>query len=242
MTAWLDPLAAALAAAPRPVPVFFRNDDAGWDDAALVRLLDVFAPSRTPIDLAVIPSEARPELVAELLRRREDGVRVHQHGATHANHEAVGRKCEFGPSRTPAQRQADIVEGQRVLRARFGDALDPVFTPPWNRCEPDSGDHLAAAGIAVLSRDATAPALGHAQVREVRIDVDWFGKARGERWTREELGRRLAAAVAERGRLGVMLHHAVTSADDLAGIAELVRLVAAQPAARRLPLLGMLAA
>ena len=40
---WLAPVAAALDAAPAPVNVFFRDDDAGWDDGRLLELLGRFA-------------------------------------------------------------------------------------------------------------------------------------------------------------------------------------------------------
>ena len=43
MSSWLQPVEAALDAAPAPVPVFFRDDDAGWGDERLLALLDAFA-------------------------------------------------------------------------------------------------------------------------------------------------------------------------------------------------------
>ncbi len=189
-TAWLDPVRAALdalGARGETRPVFFRDDDGGWDDDALTRLLDRFETAGVPIDVAVIPDAIRASTAQALARRAGRGLlHLHQHGLAHTNHEPEGRSWEFGPSRSTAEQYADIERGRRRLDELLGPASEPIFTPPWNRCGPDSGDHLAAAGIAVLSRDATAPALGHAQVREVRIDVDWFGKARGERWTRGE--------------------------------------------------------
>ena len=39
---WLAPVAAALAEAPAPVTFFFRDDDAGWRDDRLRRLLELF--------------------------------------------------------------------------------------------------------------------------------------------------------------------------------------------------------
>ena len=56
MNCWLSPVVAALAHHERralPCPVFFRDDDAGWDDAALYALLDVFETSGVAVDVAV---------------------------------------------------------------------------------------------------------------------------------------------------------------------------------------------
>ena len=50
-------LASALDAAPRPVEVFFRDDDAGWEDTRLLELVARFAEHGLPVDLAVIPAE-----------------------------------------------------------------------------------------------------------------------------------------------------------------------------------------
>jgi hypothetical protein len=56
---WLDPVTAALDAAPAPVDVFFRDDDAGWATDRLLALLDRFAPHELPLDLAVIAAVGR---------------------------------------------------------------------------------------------------------------------------------------------------------------------------------------
>ena len=78
---WLDPVRAALDAAPAPVPVFFRDDDAGWEDDRLFALLDRFAVAGLPMDVAVIPAALHGELVDELgARARAGEVHLHQHG------------------------------------------------------------------------------------------------------------------------------------------------------------------
>jgi len=48
MTPWLHAVESALDAAARAVPVFFRDDDAGWSTPSLVALLDVFEPFDVP--------------------------------------------------------------------------------------------------------------------------------------------------------------------------------------------------
>ena len=58
---------------PAPVPVFFRDDDAGWDDTRLFELLDRFAACSLPVDLAVIPMELDLAPAGELRRGRAWG-------------------------------------------------------------------------------------------------------------------------------------------------------------------------
>jgi peptidoglycan/xylan/chitin deacetylase (PgdA/CDA1 family) len=235
---WLDPVRAALDEGPGTI--FFRDDDAGWGDERLWALLDLFDRRSLPVDVAVIPAALHPALAAELtVRARAGGVRLHQHGWAHVNHEPVGRKCEFGPSRDLPAQEADVARGQAVLRDAFGGLLDPVFTPPWNRCTADTVAALAANGIAVLSRDSTAaplPDAGPAAVVEVPITVDWFGSRKGVRWTPYELADRLAAAVRSGRPVGIMLHHAVTDSGELAALGALLALLSTHPHTRAIPL------
>jgi len=223
---------AGLDRAGAPVTVFFRNDDAGWADDRLEALLDLFARHGAPIDLAAIPEALEAPLASRLRARRAatgGSVGLHQHGLGHRNHEAEGRKCEFGPSRSVGVQRLDIVRGRRLLSELLGPDLDPIFTPPWNRCTPDTGVCLAELGL-VLSRDATAAPLGIAGLREVSVSVDWFARRKGERIAREELGARIAARVGEPGPVGIMFHHAVMEQEDMSGAEELVALLADHPA------------
>jgi predicted deacetylase len=160
------------------------------------------------------------------------GVRVHQHGYAHANHEPTGRKCEFGPSRDAATHTRDIAEGQRRMRDAFGPRVDAVFTPPWNRCVPTIGDVLVPLGFEVLSRDSTAARLDQSDLVEIPVTVDWFGHHKGIRWTRDDMGKAIAASIRRDRSVGVMLHHAVTDEADLAGIDDLLALVARHTSAQ----------
>lgn len=236
---WLEPVRVALDEG--PATVFFRDDDAGWGDERLWALLDLFDRRSLPVDVAVIPAALHPALAAELaVRARSGGVHLHQHGFAHVNHEPVGRKCEFGPSRPYEAQAADIARGREVLGDAFGDLLDPVFTPPWNRCTSDTAAALAANGIAVLSRDSTAAPL-QSPVPEVPITVDWFGSRKGVRWTPYELADRLATAVRSGRPVGIMLHHAVTDSGELAAIGALLALLGTHPHTEAIPLTALAA-
>lgn len=244
MNNWLDPIVAALDEAHRPCPVFFRDDDAGWDDDALAALLDRFEEAGVAIDVAVIPDALTPDGASRLVRRAERGVvHLHQHGFRHANHQTEGRKCEFGDARGAARQCADIATGQARLQALLGPHHEPIFTPPWNRCTQSTADALVALGFAVLSREHRAAPLHAPELAEVPVTVDWFAKTGGQPWDLHERGRRIAASLrhTDRGGIptGIMLHHAVTPAADLDAIAALVALLAQHPHAHNTNLMRL---
>jgi peptidoglycan/xylan/chitin deacetylase (PgdA/CDA1 family) len=233
MVRWLDPVAAALDSAPAAVPVFFRDDDAGWRDDRLMRLLDVVAPRGVPVDVAAIPVEVGVWLAAELRGRAEGGlVGVHQHGYAHENHEPEGRRCEFGPSRSRGDQRHDIAAGRELLEAMLGPALQPWFTPPWNRCTAQTGEVLLELGFTALSRDRTAGRLGLPGLAELPIDVDWFATRRGRPLGRDAVGAQLAAVVQTGGPVGLMLHHAEMDDAEMLAFSGLIDLVASHPHVR----------
>jgi peptidoglycan/xylan/chitin deacetylase (PgdA/CDA1 family) len=219
---------------------FFRDDDGGWEDERLLELLDRFDRHALPLDVAVIPCALSGGLATELRARHAaaDGrLGLHQHGFSHRNHEAEGKKQEFGPARSRAQQRRDIAEGRRRLRDALGDTVDPVFTPPWNRCTRDTGACLAELGFAILSREAQAPPLDVPGLAEVPVDVDWFARRKGVRVSREDIGDRLADAAGTRDAVGVMFHHAEMDAEEMRAADELLALLAAHEHCRfaRLP-------
>ena len=232
--AWLDPVKDALDDAPAPVRVFFRDDDAGWRDDRLLALLDVFEASALPVDLAVIPAALSQELARELRARAGSHLGLHQHGFSHTNHEPEGRKHEFGPARPPHVQAEDIAAGADRLGDLLGDALDPFFTPPWNRCTAATGEALERQGFKVLSREARAEPLRIAGLRELPVHVDWCRVRDGARATPDEIAAMVAAALRLPGESprGVMFHHAVMDRRDRERAGELLMLLAAHPRAR----------
>jgi peptidoglycan/xylan/chitin deacetylase (PgdA/CDA1 family) len=235
--AWLGAVAGALDAAPAAVPFFFRDDDAGWGDARLVALLDLFAARALPVDLAVIPAELDAGLARELLAR--PGVGLHQHGFAHLNHEPEGRKCEFGPSRPMERQREDVAAGRERLAGLLGDRVDPVFTPPWNRCTEITGRCLAELGFRALSREARAEPLGIPGLAELPVSVDWFAHRKGVRLTPWELGGRLVAAIGSGAPVGLMLHHAIMDAADMRRVADLLGLLAGHERVRAMGMMGL---
>jgi hypothetical protein len=154
-------------------------------------------------------------------------VHLHQHGFAHVNHETNGRKYEFGPSRSHDQQLADIAQGRAMISSLLHPYVDPIFTPPWNRCTDQTAAALTNLGFQVLSRDHTAAPFGNPDLAEVPITVDWFAKKKREPWAREDVAGQLVEQITMGTRpVGVMFHHAITNEEHLGLIDELLAVVA----------------
>jgi hypothetical protein len=230
MTSWLDPIRRALDARAAPAAMFIRDDDGGWNSRALHALLAVTASRGVPVAVAVIPDAADAALGQALRRTDALLVALHQHGRAHVNHETVGRKCEFGPSRSAEQQRDDIVAGRNRLRDLLGDRLEPIFTPPWNRCTAATVRCLAELDFELLSRDSSASAFDDEPIAELPVSLDWTGRS-GANAGAEAWGQTIARAVQDAERpVGLMLHHAVMSRTDLDLVAELLDVLTPHPA------------
>jgi len=197
---------AALDGLAGPLEIFFRDDDAGWGNRELFRLLDLFGKFDMPLDLAAIPAAIDRETANELMRQLEHcpWLGLHQHGYCHVNHEPEGtRKCEFGTARSQQRQIADIVAGRERLRDLTG-APDPIFTPPWNRCGPHLLEALPAHGFALFSADRRIEDQG-AAIAQLPVSFDWERAMREDRLD-EALGKAISTA---EHPFGIMLHHAV---------------------------------
>jgi hypothetical protein len=234
MTSWLDPVVRALDRRTAPVEIFVRDDDGGWEDGRLLALLDLFAEERFPIDVATIPAATGETLATELLGRTALlPLGIHQHGFAHLNHEPEGRACEFGRARAIDLQHEDIRLGRQILLDRFGPHLDPIFTPPWNRCTEATALCLRDVGFRAISRDLTAGWLGLDGLVECPIRVDWFARRGGQRLSRAAWAEVFAGAIdGAAGPLGVMLHHAVMDTDELRAWSSVLRVLAGHSNAR----------
>ena len=228
MTGWLDPLRQALDESDSRIDFFFRDDDVGWANDEFRTLLAGFRQHSVPLDIAAIPNALTAELADELCTLHAETpamVGIHQHGFAHTNQEDFGRKCEFGSSRTHQDQYRDIQFGKMKLERMLGSAVDPIFTPPWNRCTAITGECLRELGFRVLSRDATAPSLALSGLKELPISIDWFAKKNGKRLSFQSLGTLLARTVKQRQPVGIMLHHELMSAAERELLSELLVLL-----------------
>ena len=193
-----------------PVTVFFRNDDAGWANERLVALCDRFSACGVSLDLAVIPGAldgGAQEPLYKLLQQHGPLLHLHQHGYFHSNHQQSGRKCEFGDERRFHQQRRDIAAGQHRLHAIFGELIEPVFTPPWNRCTADCCQALTELDFTVLSRIVGSDEIDHVGLADVSVSIDWQKKRNGIRLSGADFHRYAAKQIERQSVIGIMLHH-----------------------------------
>ena len=203
----------------RPVTVFFRDDDGGWANERLEALCDRFVACGTALDLAVIPGALDTDAEFALrrnLRRHGDLLHLHQHGYTHTNHQHSGRKCEFGNDRDLQAQRRDIVKGRSRLQEMFGDWVEPIFTPPWNRCTSSTCAALAGLNFAGISRVAGSSEIDCHGLVDVSIAVDWQKSRAGVRLSRPDFFQYANRRFAEHDVVGVMLHHELMDDEELA--------------------------
>lgn len=197
----------------KEVRIFFRDDDIDEDEESLVRLLDLFLSHGVPLNLAIIPG-LLSDATVRLLHTRElwipESLGLIQHGWKHINHEQEGRKCEFGISRSLAEKFSDIARGKSRLEQAFGPRFYPAFTPPWNRCTPDTFGLLDELGFTVFSKDqGEDPVQGH-RFQNISTTLDlyrWKGGATLK--PPDVVVKALISQLRELDRIGILLHHKV---------------------------------
>ena len=164
----------AWAAGGRAVELWWRDDDAVADTAALRRLL---AQTRVPIALAVIPAGLEPSLPA--LLKNHALVSVLQHGFDHRNRApAGGKKSEFPATRPWPEVADDLAKGRGRLADAFGRQFVPALTPPWNRIDPGHAAQLGALGFRGLTTylpRRMPTKVGITQVNTHVDVIDWHG-------------------------------------------------------------------
>ncbi|HHJ38678.1 MAG: hypothetical protein AXA67_05835 [Methylothermaceae bacteria B42] len=243
MQLWLSPILKALNRVGGKISVYFRDDDAGWADDRLLSLLDVFESHCVPVDLAVIPTALTAQLACQLRQRIETHRQIlglHQHGYAHVNHQTTGRKSEFGDQRSLLEQYADIAAGQQILRNAFGSLIQPIFTPPWNRCTQDTVEVLKELGFKSLSRDITAEPLETGKLTETPVHIDWSGKFRGEEMVPFPLGERIAEVIQQTAKIGIMLHHQCMDGIERQRLATLLNVFSGYPKVHLTPMSEML--
>jgi hypothetical protein len=100
--------------------------------------------------LAVIPKFATKALAKRI--STTDHIIPLIHGWAHENHAPAGqKKAEFGATRPIENCATEAIQSLQNLQDLFGHKLQPMFVPPWNRINPELGQHLVAIGYDALS-------------------------------------------------------------------------------------------
>ncbi|KEJ89688.1 polysaccharide deacetylase family protein [Sulfitobacter donghicola] len=134
--------------AERPLPIWWRDDDAIATTPALSRLTQISETLGMPAYIAVIPAHMTPSLVPAL----NDAPNLIPviHGWRHQSHAPKGEKnAEFGHLRPQAESELGLA--MDTLEAQFSTQLVKLFVPPWNRFNPDLLPALTLAGYRGLS-------------------------------------------------------------------------------------------
>ena len=225
MSSW-EQFDSALDAAARRgevIRIWWRDDDAGRDDPALSRLLDLAERQGGPLALAVVPSWLEPAAQGRIAASSR--TTVLQHGFAHANHAPAGAKpIELGG------RDVEIVldelqRGFDVLRDAFGAAFLEVLVPPWNRIDAALLPHLpdgSYRGLSVYGRRQGPQAAPGVALVNTHVDlVNW----RGDRGFAGEVPilEQLIDLLETDEPIGILTHHLVM---DDAGWTFLERLLA----------------
>jgi hypothetical protein len=193
-----------------PAYIFFRADDVAVPGKQFRRLKEIFSQNRTPLCLAVVPAwltAARWSHLEEPGRHTPELWCWHQHGWRHINHAKTGKKQEFGPTRRRTAIRQDLIRGRQRLEDLLGKKFYPVFTPPWNRCDLNTLEHLHADGYTAVSRSAGAGPLPRHGLPDIFINVDLHTRTETDpasAWNNllAELRNSLSA-----GYCGIMIHH-----------------------------------
>ncbi len=207
--------------------LFLRDDDVDEEEESLKHLLDLALAHGMPMNLEIIPGRLTPAGIAVLknvLRADPSLFSLNQHGWIHANHESEGRKCEFGPARSLAQQLDDITRGKLLLHSVFEDRFFPAFTPPWNRCTPDTYRILDDLGFLVLSKDRGKDPVTDYRFNDISTTLDlyrWKGGARMK--SPNEIVMELIEQMQALPVVGLLLHHKVMDASAFEFLDQLLR-------------------
>ena len=193
----------------KELQVFFRADDIARVDQRFSRLMQLFLAHAMPLCLAVVPNWLDKASWQDLQEFHPDNPLWcwHQHGRSHRNHEVQGKKCEFGDSRSKEAIRNDLAGGREILIQTLGDLFYPVFTPPWNRCGAITLELLEKLGFNAVSRSEGAKPPAEGILPDLAVNIDLHTRKENdfsEGW--QNLLVEFAKA-ADRGRMGIMLHH-----------------------------------
>ncbi len=218
-------------AANQPGYVFFRNDDVAAPGRAFAWLMELFSQPHVPLNLAVVPAwltSNRWQSIKPSGSSKDELWCWHQHGWRHANHEASGKNQEFGPGRSIAALESDIVRGRRRLENLMGESFFPVFTPPWNRCDKRTLRLLRKYDFVAVSRSQNSKNSVLKDLPDFCVNVDLH--TRKDRnavsgWLNllVELEKGIAA-----GLCGIMIHHNLMNTEAFEYLEILLKMITAR--------------
>jgi peptidoglycan/xylan/chitin deacetylase (PgdA/CDA1 family) len=190
--------------------IFFRADDVAVPGRNIAKLMDLFKRHQAPLCLAVVPAwltGRRWQTLKGLTGKAASLWCWHQHGWRHINHEAEGKKQEFGAVRSRLDLKRDLVLGKRRLEDLMETDFYPVFTPPWNRCSLATLQLLGDLGYAAVSRSRASMPQAPRGLPDFYTNVDLHTrKERNPALDWKNLLEELQPAISSKF-CGIMIHH-----------------------------------
>jgi peptidoglycan/xylan/chitin deacetylase (PgdA/CDA1 family) len=190
--------------------IFFRADDVAAPGRNIAKLMDLFKRHQVPLCLAVVPAWLtgnRWQTLKGLTGKAASLWCWHQHGWRHINHEAEGKKQEFGAVRSRLDIKRDLVLGKRRLEDLMETDFYPVFTPPWNRCSLATLQLLGDLGYAAVSRSRASMPQAPRGLPDFYTNVDLHTrKERNPALGWKNLLEELQPAISSKF-CGIMIHH-----------------------------------
>lgn len=194
--------------------LWLRDDDAVEPTVRLDRLIALTEEFAIPVALAIIPARTGPALAEHLAAAQH----IHPviHGWSHANHAPPSeKKQELGPHRPSSVVLDDLAHSLDVLSRLYGERLEPMLVPPWNRIDPGLLDDLPKHGFSGLStfgwKLTSRPGLKVVNTHIDIIDSRAGNACRDPAWLAAALTQELADARAMGGRpIGILSHHLVS--------------------------------
>ena len=202
----------------RVADVWWRDDDAADQTAALDRLIALHRETAAPLALAVVPAHATRALAERLVDQA--ALDVLQHGYAHVNHAPpMEKNAELGLHRPAMIVLGDLGTGWLALERLLGSRPLPVLVPPWNRIAPGLVATLPEIGFRGLSTFGSRrrPSLRGLVEVNTHVDLlDWHGHHGfvGEETALAALVNALATArTAAAEPVGVLSHHLAMDAE-----------------------------
>ena len=194
----------------QPGYIFFRDDDVAAPGKQFTQLRNLFFQLHLPLNLAIVPAWLTRVRWQSIMPATQSAAELwcwHQHGWRHKNHESRGKKQEFGPSRSDAAIEHDILQGRHRLEQLTGESFYPVFTPPWNRCDQRTLRFLKKSGFIAVSRSQNPNQTLLKGLPDFCVNVDLHTrKERSSVSGWDNLFEELKAAISSE-RCGIMIHH-----------------------------------
>ena len=189
---WLDPVRAALDAAPARDGLLPRRRRGLGRRAAASSCSTCFAARALPLDLAVIPAALDAGRWRASWRSRP-GVRPAPARARAREPRARGAQVRVR-ARARRRRRSGATSrraasGSPTCSARASTRSSPR---PGTAAPPTPAAASPSSASTPLSREARAAPLGVPGLRELPVSVDWFAHRHGERLSLGELGARIA--------------------------------------------------